>query len=350
MIKSFCEEVYGIKRKKVLFAYGDVNKILKGLIADKGCPVYCDINTRLAVLIVSGVEPAQVQEYRDNLEQCIITVFRQFNFKNKFRLPEGTSRILEIFPSCSFIVLHLSTQLFVALLCTLGDKQSRTRFIGSLWKALPGSKGMVLRLGGLPPMELVPTDEDEYNAPVYVKLVRPYQSNQILCCALSRTEKHVRSLKLQASHCFTDIDSLTDSLGQIRKEVEEIKTRQKCRQAVVRRESKSLDQCTQIDLKPAIIGLTDDHSVAACLIRIRLKELAVTRDEIFLYEELERCCKVVESWRQSRLADKVAESVAHCQTLPEGLKCSLVNLQLLNKQSTDLPTVSRQVERRCCCL
>ena len=68
MIKSFCQEVFGIETDKVVFGYGDVKKYL-------GYPVYCDIDTKLAVLIVSGVEPAQVQKYRENLEQCIITIF-----------------------------------------------------------------------------------------------------------------------------------------------------------------------------------------------------------------------------------------------------------------------------------
>ena len=146
MIKSLCQEGFGIETDNVLFGYCDIKKCLK----DLGYPVYSDIDAKLAVLIVSGVEPAQVQKYRDNLEQCIITIFRQ----SDFTLPEDASRVLEILPNCSFIVLHLTTPAFLALLCALSDKQSRERLSGSLRRALPGSRKMVLRLGGLPPLEL----------------------------------------------------------------------------------------------------------------------------------------------------------------------------------------------------
>ena len=149
LIKSLCQDYFKIEKDKVLFGYGNVTKLLKTL----GYPVFADTDTKLAVLLVSGLEPPQVEKYKDNIEQSIIGIFRRVNPT----LPKDASLVLEILPNCSFIVLYLSTPAFLALLCTLGDKQRRTRMCESLWGALPGSQNVLLRLGGLPPLELCNT-------------------------------------------------------------------------------------------------------------------------------------------------------------------------------------------------
>ena len=146
LIKSLCQDYFKIEKDKVLFGYGDVTKYLKTL----GYPVFADTDTKLAVLLVSGLEPPQVEKYKDNIEQSIIGTFRRVDPT----LPKEASLVLEILPNCSFIVLYMSTPAFLALLSTLGDKQRRTRMCESLLGALPASQNVLLRLGGLPPLEL----------------------------------------------------------------------------------------------------------------------------------------------------------------------------------------------------
>ena len=76
------------------------------------------------------------------------------NVNAHLELPSGECRVLEIIPSSSFIVLLLSIDLYVSLLCALGNKVARKELSRLLQEALPGSTRAVLRLGSLPPLEM----------------------------------------------------------------------------------------------------------------------------------------------------------------------------------------------------
>ena len=147
LIKSLCQNYLNIESDKVLFGYGDVSAYLKML----GYPFFSDTDIKQGVLLVSGLSPAQVLKYKDNIEQSIIGTFRLVDPT----LPRGACLILEILPNCSFIVLQLSTPAVLALLRILGDEQRSARLKKSLGRALPGSRNVLLRLGGLPPLELL---------------------------------------------------------------------------------------------------------------------------------------------------------------------------------------------------
>ena len=59
LIKSLCQSYLNIENDKVLFGYGDVSAYLKML----GYPFFSDTDTKLGVLLVSGLSPAQVLKY-----------------------------------------------------------------------------------------------------------------------------------------------------------------------------------------------------------------------------------------------------------------------------------------------
>ena len=52
------------------------------------------------------------------------------------------------------IVLRLSSGAFLALLCAMGDTKQRSSFGELLQQVLPGCWKIIVRLGGLPPLEL----------------------------------------------------------------------------------------------------------------------------------------------------------------------------------------------------
>ena len=161
IIGSMCSDCFGIEKSMIAFSpeMADVKTMLESW----GHPCFIDLNSKLAVLWVHGIERDQVDEPLCKiLEQIIVTHLQKVN--PHLELPPGECSVLEIITSSSFIVLLLSTDLFISLLCALGNRVARTELSRSLQEALPGSNKATLRLGGLPPLELFSDLTDTQNS------------------------------------------------------------------------------------------------------------------------------------------------------------------------------------------
>ena len=150
LIKNLCEDCFGIKRERVVFTRGDI----KAYLTDKGRVVYCDTDTKLAALKVTGFEPKQVETNTDNLDSVVAGMLQDFDCCLKLPSDARNVKVLEVIRGCTLIVLCLSSGTFLALLCAMGDRKRRSKFSECLQQVLPGCGKMAVTLGGLPPLEL----------------------------------------------------------------------------------------------------------------------------------------------------------------------------------------------------
>ena len=152
IIALMCVECFRIERSMIMFSSAEMADV-KTMLKLWGHPCFMDLDSKLAVLWVRGIERDQVDSRKIKiLEELIVTHLQ--NVTSHLELPPGECSVLEIIPSSSYIVLSLSIDLYISLLCVLGNKVARAQLSRSLQEALPGSNKAVLRLGGLPPLEL----------------------------------------------------------------------------------------------------------------------------------------------------------------------------------------------------
>jgi hypothetical protein len=152
-IISLCHECFGID-KTAFAAVPSVEAFIREL-----CPVYVDADSKLAVLILYGIKDEQVDKHRDNLEQCIITFLQMLN--PKLNLPSDSTKVLEIITNCLFFVMCFTKEAFLALLCAMAYKEERSLLSEKLQDLFPQSSQAVLRIGGLPPLDLFNKSTDE---------------------------------------------------------------------------------------------------------------------------------------------------------------------------------------------
>lgn len=160
LVKTACYDFYRIKHNMVKFMFPNrwaIPEILKSV----GHPCYLDGDEKLAVLIVHGVEPTELEESRQHLCDCIFTTLRQ-QLSPDCGLKVDTCNILEILPKCSYVVLRLGVRLFIALLCVLGNREQRKQFRVKLQKLLPGSEKALLKFGGMPPIDVFDDSKDRH--------------------------------------------------------------------------------------------------------------------------------------------------------------------------------------------
>ena len=150
IIKNLCVVCFKVERENVEFTHGDVKAFLSKF--KFGYPVFSDVDTKLAILIVKGVDQKQVEAKRDHLESTIAVLLKAVD--PCLKVPSDAVKVLEVITKCTLIVLSLSSSAFVALLCVMGDTEQRSSFGERLQQILPGCWKVVARLGGLPPLEL----------------------------------------------------------------------------------------------------------------------------------------------------------------------------------------------------
>ena len=151
MIGSMCAESFGIERELIMFVSTKMTGLSPYLEAF-GHPCFMDLDSKLAVLVVHGPKQPVISDTRRILEGLVVTFLQRVN--PDLELPPDECRVVEIIPGSSFIVLSLTTNLYISLLCALGNKELRTELSRLLKEALPRSNKAILRLGGLPPLEL----------------------------------------------------------------------------------------------------------------------------------------------------------------------------------------------------
>ena len=153
-IRSMCAECFRIDKENVLLAAAEADEMesmIKEWKQDINHPVYLDTNSILAVLLVEGVKPNDILDrHRRQLQLFIVRHLKKYDS----RLEMSDCKVVEILPyNSSFIVLQLSTNLFVHLLCALGERATLRALSESLQEILPEATRAVLRLGGLPPLQ-----------------------------------------------------------------------------------------------------------------------------------------------------------------------------------------------------
>ena len=161
LIGSMCAASFGIEKKFIMCAYtkmADLYPILKGW----GHPCFMDLDSKLAVLVVHGTKQPVDTDTRKILEGLIVTHLQKIN--PNLELPPGECSVVEIITGSSFILLSLSMNLYISLLCVLGNKELRTELSRLLKEALPGSNKAIFRLGGLPPLVLFNDLTDTHNS------------------------------------------------------------------------------------------------------------------------------------------------------------------------------------------
>ena len=152
IIALMCVECFRIEKSMVMFSAAEMTDVKK-MLKLWGHPCFMDLDSKLAVLWVHGIEHDQVDSHKIQILKNLIVTHLQ-NVNPHLELPPGECSVLEIIPSSSFIILLLSIDLYISLLCALGNQVARKQLSRSLQEALPGSNKAVLRLGGLPPLEL----------------------------------------------------------------------------------------------------------------------------------------------------------------------------------------------------
>ena len=160
-ISKMCGECFGIKQNEVMVTCTKTTELKKMLkVWDPSStrdhnehPVYLDVDSLLAVILVHGIEPHQIDDScRKHLERFLWEYVKTSDPHIAF---SSKCKVLEIIPfKSSFIVLRLSIDLYVSLLCTLGYRDLQVSLTKSLKDILPGATKIVFQLGGLPPLEL----------------------------------------------------------------------------------------------------------------------------------------------------------------------------------------------------
>lgn len=151
LIKTTCQECFALPKELVDFLGSD-NLDVSSTSETLGYPCYVDIDSKLAVLDIDGVNITTFQSNSKSLEQCIFTFLQTFD--PEVSLHRTESETLEVSPNCSSIVMRLDIIVFLCLLCALGDKEGRDNLRNSLQQKFPGSAKAMFRLGGLPPIHL----------------------------------------------------------------------------------------------------------------------------------------------------------------------------------------------------
>ena len=167
LIRSMCHKFFGINKEDVEFVFDDK--------PDKnGYLCYCDLQGKLAVLIVQGVSPIRVRLHRERLIGCIVALLKQHKVEHR------EVHFVETRPGSAFIVLSMGIDTFIGLLCLLGqeDQSGAKEFGIALQRAIPGLQKGNLYLGGLPAVEL-------FNSPLNQSPFSLEQTRTI-CMTLSR--------------------------------------------------------------------------------------------------------------------------------------------------------------------
>ena len=160
-ISQMCGECFGIKQNEVMVTCTETTELKTMLeVWDPSStrdhnehPVYLDVDSLLAVILVHGIEPHEIDDSRrKHLERFLWEYMKKRDPHIAF---SSNCKVLEIIPfKSSFIVLRLSIDLYVSLLCTLGYRDLQASLTKSLKDILPGATKIVFQLGGLPPLEL----------------------------------------------------------------------------------------------------------------------------------------------------------------------------------------------------
>ena len=154
-VRSMCAECFGISKEKVLFASAETTEMIERWKEDDvNHPVYVDSKSLLLVLLVEGINPNDILEaHRSQLQLFIVEHLKDYDPD----LEISGCKFIEVLPynsSFIYIVLQLSINLFVHLLFALSERAMLRVMSNSLRKILPEATMAVLRLGGLPPLQL----------------------------------------------------------------------------------------------------------------------------------------------------------------------------------------------------
>lgn len=137
-ILLMCEDFFGITEDDVEFLYD--NK------PGSRFPFYGDLQSKIAVLDVFGVEPAKMKQHLYRLIRSMASCLK-VNVKQ--------IHCLEVLDGSTFIVFSLPREIYSSLLLALADRRQRVQLDEVLQRALPKGCRAVYRLGGLPPMEVI---------------------------------------------------------------------------------------------------------------------------------------------------------------------------------------------------
>ena len=159
-ISSTCAECIGIDKEDVMFVTAETAELESMVKRWKPIhPVYVDSRMILGVLIVNGVDPNDIHDtHQKLLEKLVVKHVTDYDPN----LDASDCRIVQIIMhNSSFIVLQLSINLFVHRFCALSKQEVLRSLRESLREIFPEATGAVLRLGGLPPLQLF---NDQANA------------------------------------------------------------------------------------------------------------------------------------------------------------------------------------------
>jgi hypothetical protein len=161
VICSMCCQHFAIDKEYVMFYYletAELNTLFPFPEDQTPHPCYVDVDSKLAVLLVDGIERNQAKCFRRALEMVLKRQLKKA--KSQLALPlsdhECSVRVVDITEGSACFVLLFSIDLFISLLYVLGDSAALAELGKLVQISLPGSTKAEFRLGGLPPVQVYP--------------------------------------------------------------------------------------------------------------------------------------------------------------------------------------------------
>jgi hypothetical protein len=227
LICSMCYECFGIAQQNVVLAATETPEIKELIKQWSNHPVYLDSNSVLAVLLLEGVERENIHHsHHQQLEKFIWRHLSTYDAD----LKTNDCKVLQVLPSnSSSVILELSANLFAYLLCSLGERSMLWALKEALQVIFPEATTAVLRLGGLPPLQLFSDQANEQSYEQKASIfeidedsprtaLETYKSNQNMTATSAMLKNAVDTLKEQVMGCFKEIRSLDETLKSNKKQ------------------------------------------------------------------------------------------------------------------------------------
>ena len=180
-LRAMCSTFFGVAEDEVVFVY-----------RNKPALCYSDTSSKLATLILHGVQPDLVQSNRDRMIECVVAFLEDGGGKkvNRERI-----ELLSVTPGSSVIVFRFSFEIYFQFLCTLGSPKY-TMLGASLRKLFSNLESAEFRIGALPPIDLFIGERQK------VSIQESSESVTHVSSVLSRFSSEIATILHQLQNCL----------------------------------------------------------------------------------------------------------------------------------------------------
>ena len=145
-LRAMCSTFFGVEEGEVVFVYRNESSLC-----------YSDTSSKLATLILHGVQPDLVQSYRDRMIECVVAFLEDGGRK---KVNREQIELLSVMLGSTVIVFRFSFEIYFQFLCALGSP--KYTMLGALLRKLFSNlESAEFIIGALPPIDLFIGDKQK---------------------------------------------------------------------------------------------------------------------------------------------------------------------------------------------